>query len=740
VPGSGDGGGRRPHSGGPRPDQELLLLLRRRRRRRAPRGRIGRRLGIGLLACLVAVVVVAGVTGSVMLNDCSLAALRPISLGENSFLFTTNGSLLGAIPSSTNRQPLRLSEISPWLAKATVAIEDRRFYAHGGLDYQGIVRAAVADLKAGKVVEGGSTITQELVRNLYIGSSQRTLSRKLREACLATKLADKLTKKQILAAYLNEVFYGRHAYGAEAGAETYFSTTAQRLTLEQAALLAGLPQAPSVYDPLAHPDVARRRRDDVLRALFVSGQITRDELAKGLATPLGLKPGHLYSQIRHPNFFGYATQQLVDQYGARRVAAGGLRVRTTVDGRLQLVARQAIASHLRERTDPAAALVAIDPRTGAIKAMVNYLPSGATLQFNLASQGHRTAGSSFKPFVLATAINQGVSVYSTFYGPPSFTITDPQCATNGVLWDVHNYADEAAGTMNLVDATAHSVNTIYAQLSDAVGPANVVPVAHRMGIQSPLQAVCSITLGTQAVTPLEMTDAYATLAARGIHHAPQAVSLVRAPDGKVLGKLKPKGDRALPQNTADLVTYVLQTVVRYGTGYAANLGSRPVAGKTGTAENFQDAWFCGYVPQLATCVWVGYPHLEQPLLNVEGIGGVAGGTIPAEIWHDFMSAAVGNLPVQNFAYPVFTGHTISGPGGYSTYQPSSTSTTTTSTTTTSTTPTRPSKPTPAPAPAPTPAPTPAPPPTTTTSEPPPPPPTTPTDTTGTPPPSPGGPN
>src|SRR5207248_2171597 len=245
------------------------------------------------------------------------------------------------------------------------------------------------------------------------------------------------------------------------------------------------------------------------------------------------------------------------------------------DPRLQGLAQHAVTSVLHSPTDPAAAIVAMNPKTGAVKAMVNYLPSGRTMQFNLATQAHRSTGSSFKPITLATALSQGVSLYSTFYGPPELFITDPACATNNGPWDVHNFADEAAGTMNLLDATANSVNTIFAQLISRVGAANV----------------------------------------------------------------------------AAQLTYALQGVVQHGTGTAAALGSRPVAGKTGTAENFQDAWFCGYVPQLATCVWVGYPKGEISLYNIEGVGAVAGGTLPAEIWHAFMGPAVGNLPVKNFPTP-----------------------------------------------------------------------------------------
>jgi penicillin-binding protein 1A len=701
-------------------DSDLVALVvarrARLRRSRRPRGR-----GLLVAAIVIGVLLIAAVTGAaftgraLVFGSCDLNSLRPVSLGSNSFLFANDGSLLGVIPSVTNRQPLRLDKMSPWLPRATVAIEDSRFWQHGALDYRGIARALYKDVNAGRIVEGGSTITQQLVRNLYIGKAQRTFSRKIKEACLAQKLAGRWTKKQILAAYLNEVFYGRHAYGAQAGAQTFFSTSAQRLTLPQAALLAGLPQAPSVYDPLKHPDVAMRRRNEVLGAMLRNRDISLKEFDDSIAAPIGLHPGTLYSAQRHPNYFGWAADQLVQRFGARRVQAGGLRVRTTLDPKMQSEAGTAIASVLREKTDPAAALVAIEPQTGAVRAMYSYLPDGRTMKFNLASQAGRTAGSSFKPFTLATAIDQDISVYTGLSGPSSLVITDPKCAFNGVPWTVHNYADEESGYMNLLDATANSVNTIFAQLADIVGPENIAETAHRMGITTPLQPVCSITLGTQPVNPLEMTDAYATLAARGIHHDPQAFEVVRGSNGGVIGKLGAPGARAIPQNTADLVTYALEGVVSHGTGTAAYFG-RPAAGKTGTAEDFKDAWFCGYVPQLAACVWVGYPKAEISLYNVEGFGAVFGGSLPAMIWNRFMSEAVKNLPAQGFVQPVFTGHTVSSP--YS-YTPTTQSAPTPAPATTPAT-TQAQKPTPPPTS--TPPPTPAPPPTTAPAPPPGPPP------------------
>jgi penicillin-binding protein 1A len=287
---------------------EAILARRSRRRRRRPvRHRALLAVAAAFFLLLIAVATGAAFTGhAVLTRNCTLDDLRPISIGENSFVFASDGSRLGVVPSSKNRQPLKLEAISPWLPKATIAVEDRRFWQHGALDYQGILRAAVKNVEAGRVVEGGSTITQELVRNLYIGSHERTLKRKVREACLSLKLAKIWTKRQILAAYMNEVFYGRHAYGAEAAAQTFFSTSARRLTLTQAALLAGLPQAPSLYDPLRRPDVALRRRDEVLRTMLESGAITAEQYSDAVAQPLGLKPGTLYADIRHPNFFGYA--------------------------------------------------------------------------------------------------------------------------------------------------------------------------------------------------------------------------------------------------------------------------------------------------------------------------------------------------------------------------------------------------------------------------------------------------
>ena len=330
---------------------------------------------------------------------------------------------------------------------------------------------------------------------------------------------------------------------------------------------------------------------------------------------------------------------------------GGLNVSTTLDPRMQRLATASIDHWLGRPGQPAAALVAIDPSTGAIRAMSVVAPGHQGAEFNLASQSHRQAGSTFKTFTLAAAMEAGIPLRSVWQGPPALTIPDPRCMNGTAPWVVHNYADEAQGTMSLLQATAFSVNTIYAQVVTKVGPQAVVNVAHRMGIQSPLEPVCSITLGPEGVSPLEMTDAFATLAARGIHHTPSSLAAVTAPDGEpVLDASGDQGDRALSPSVAERVTYALSGVIRSGTGTAANIG-RPAAGKTGTAEGFKDAWFCGFVPQLATCVWVGYPHAEIPLGAIDGFAQVVGGSVPARIWHDFMIGALDGTKVQPLPAP-----------------------------------------------------------------------------------------
>jgi penicillin-binding protein 1A len=679
-----------------RPAAEPAGATRRRRKRRErTRRRRGRRtVLLGVLVVLPAALIgMAAVGGTAVFgSSCNLNTLRPVAVGENSFVYASDGSLLGAIPAERNRTPVSSGAISPWMGKATVAIEDRRFYQHGGIDPVGIVRALVADVKARAFVQGGSTITQELVRNLYL-TQERTLKRKLIEACLAIKLADHWSKKRILTAYMNEVYYGNHAYGIEAAAETYFSIPAKKLDLDESALLAGLPQAPSLYDPLQNPEAALARRDEVLHALLVNGDITSSEYERAKAVrDLNLHPGHHFSTIREPYFFGYVEDLLQQEYGSNTVREGGLKVYTTINPALQRAATAAITHVLNEKTDPASAIVSIDPRTGAIRVMTAVTPGETGNQFNFATSGPRQPGSTFKMIALATAVARGMNPFTTDYlsapfhyqPDPTCNSSDPNCA-----WNVQTYEHTYAGVESVANATLQSDNTVYARLSLDVGPQNIVAMAHKLGVQTPLAAVPSIALGSDVVTPLDEATAYATIAAGGVYAKPMAITKVVLPNGKVdtdAGWGKPQRKRVIPDWVASTVTQVLELNMTEGTGTAAHVPGHTDAGKTGTTDNYADAWFSGYTPRLEATVWIGYPKAEIPMLDVHGIA-VSGPTFPAQIWHLFMETAIGGRPNVPFppavTKPVWTDW--NGQYQYAGAPAATTATTTTSSTSTATT-------------------------------------------------------
>jgi penicillin-binding protein 1A len=593
---------------------------------------------------------------------CDLDRLRPVEIGENSFVYAADGTLLGSIPAEKNRQPVPLSRISKWMRLATIAIEDRRFYEHSGVDLEGIARALAADVRAGKVVEGGSTITQQLVRNLYVGN-EVTFERKAIEACLAIRLNDRRSKNWILENYLNTVFYGSRAYGVHAAAQTYFSKPAWKLGLTEAALLAGLTQAPSVYDPFNNPRTALARRDQVLRAMLDQRKITVRQYRRAIADrEVRLRPGKLYTRIREPYFFSYVRPLLVAQYGAATVRSGGLRVYTTVDRRFQQAARSAIVRTLPYRNDPAAAIVAINPANGAIRAMNAVTPGRRGNQFNLASQARRQAGSTFKTFALAAAIAEGVNPDTTTYESQYFIWRpDPSGdCDDGTAWCVEVYDQESyLGTTSISRATRASDNTVFAQLTLDLGADKVAAMAHRLGVRSSLKTkdgvhVPSLGLGSAGISPLDMASAYATLAAGGIYSEPMAIRKVVLPGGVVdkdAGWGTPQRRRVVADWVADEVTEILEENIDYGTGTGAGVFfDRPAAGKTGTTDKHTDAWFCGYTPNLSTTVWVGYPQGQIPMENVHGIS-VAGGTFPATIWNLFMRATIGHTEPVDFPEP-----------------------------------------------------------------------------------------
>jgi penicillin-binding protein 1A len=649
-----------------RPSRPLDVDVARRRRRRRERRR--RRPFLVILLVVAGLGVVAAVAGGggvyAFGSSCDLSSLHEVRIGQNTFVYAADGSLLGAIPAERNRQVVPLSRVSPWMPKATVAIEDRRFWSHGGIDPEGIARAAIADVRARSAVQGGSTITQQLVRNLYI-SNERTVQRKLKEACLAIKLNDAWSKQRILGTYLNQVYYGNLAYGIEAASQTYFSKPARDLTLLEAALLAGLTQAPSAYNPFFDPAKALQRRDAVLRAMRDEGAITQRRFETAIAVrSLGLKPGRLYKEIREPYFFGYVRDELVERYGAETVRSGGLSVYTTIVPRWQRAAQDAIKQTLPNPDDPAAAIISIDPANGAIRAMAAIVPGHSNNQFNLLSQARRQPGSTFKTFVLAAAIEKGIDPDTSYYVSAPFTYrpTATGSCESGTWWCVRTYDSSYGGWTSISRATLRSDNTVYAQLTLDVGPDKVGEMARRLGVRSPLQVngqyVPAMGLGSVPVSPLDMASAYATLAAGGVYSEPTAIRKVVLPSGKVDtrgGWGKPKRTRVIPDGIAWKVTQILEDNVRYGTGVGAYFG-RPAAGKTGTTDKHADAWFVGYTPDLATAVWMGYQAGEIPMENVHGIA-VSGGSFPATMWRLMMERTIGLRPPRDFAepsaYPVY---------------------------------------------------------------------------------------
>jgi len=506
-----------------------------------------------------------------------------------------------------------------------IASEDERFFHHLGVDLWAIMRAAWRDLTGHYSLQGGSRITQQLVKQYYVGS-KRSLWRKLREAILAVRLERRYSKNQILEQYLNRISLGQGAYGVEAAAQTYFNRPVGKLTLAQAALLAGIAPAPSVYDPRKHPALARARRDYVLGRMAANRFITDAEAAAARLEPVKLAPSRP-PITKDPYFVDYVRRYVAASYGDDQLYRGGLQIETTLDPAMQDAAERAISGILNQPGDPAAALVAIDVHTGAIRALVGGRDFRKS-PFNLATQGRRQAGSAFKPFVLATALAKGISPYHYYDAPGTLDLHG---------WNVSTYDRGGYGYINIVTGTVYSVNTLYAQLILDVGPTSVATTAHRMGIQSHLEADPTLTLGTSAVSPLEMASAYATFASGGIYHRPTAVQWIKDAGGDVLQSLgRPAGKHVLKRSVAEETTAILQKVVRSGTGTAAALSDYVVAGKTGTTDDHADAWFCGYTADIAACVWVGRPTARIPMESVHGIS-VTGGSFPAEIWHAFMS-------------------------------------------------------------------------------------------------------
>jgi penicillin-binding protein 1A len=585
---------------------------------------------------------------------------------------------IAKLTGNQNRILVGEGEISPNVKNAVISIEDRRFYGHKGVDYAGIARALVQDVVKRRAAQGGSTITQQFVKNALDAQGDRTVFQKLREAALAYHLERKWPKEKILTQYLNTVYFGNGAYGIEAAVRTYFgqgdppseragaadagvnytppvaeeqqdpdAREAVDVAPHEAALLAGMIASPSMYDPVAHPRASRARRNLVLQRMLSMGTISQAQydtaVRQSLPAEDDIDPPNTESQ--QPYFTTWMTEHLLAEYRPGKVFAGGLKVRTTIDPELQQAAESAIVGRL-SGIGPDAALVAIKNKTGEVRAMVGGSDYNAR-PFNLATNGHRQPGSAFKPFILARALDDGIDPNSSWASQPKVFYSK-----NGrgqkVRFPVSNYEDSYLGTASLWSATATSDNSVFAELGMKVKPRRVAALAQDMGIRTKLSTNPAMLLGglKEGVTPLEMAYAYSTLANDGKRisgtlapndRGPVAIESVEEADGTV-NENTPVVEQVLPPKVAQVEKDMLSLVVRSGTGRAAQVGDEFVWGKTGTTENYGDAWFVGGNEDITVAIWVGYADRLQPMEFEHAGGPVAGGTFPAEIFHDFMSS------------------------------------------------------------------------------------------------------
>ncbi|MBV9714329.1 MAG: penicillin-binding protein [Solirubrobacterales bacterium] len=591
-----------------------------------------------------------------------LKQLTPRTPHALSEIFASDGTPLGYIHSDIVFRNVPGSQIPNRMKQATVAIEDRRFFQHGALDYQGILRAGIRDVFGGSAsLQGASTLTMQLVDNMYMPPQyavRHDLKYKIVQAKLAEQLESNHTKNWVLNTYLNDAPYGtvdgETARGAGAASEIFFNKPVGKLNLAQMALLAGLPQAPSEYNPFLAPGLAKQRRNEVLQAMVASHYISQS-LANAVARqPLQVQHNTSYNIRREPYVFDYVQQQLIDKYGLKAVEDGGLKVYTTIDLNLQQEARNAVLAHEGGAGNPAAALATVDPSNGHIVAMASTSDYSQT-KFFYPTQGSRQPGSAFKVFALMTLIHDyhgdpGQTNYVSQYLPAGWLPSEP-------AWSVHTAEESYQGTINITKATIVSDNTVFAQLAVDLGMDKFDAMAHAMGITSPLQGNPAEVIGGvgNGVTPLEMADAYATLANGGSHVPATILDHVMFPNGRVDSLGNPPHTRVFSDGEAYAATSVLEGVIQSGTGTAAGYGC-PAAGKTGTAENLANAWFVGYTPKLSTAVWVGYPEGNVPM------GDGFGGTLAAPIWHDFMAQA-SNGYCGDFTQPndPFYGGPFTGP-------------------------------------------------------------------------------
>jgi penicillin-binding protein 1A len=607
------------------------------------------------LAALAMISTVFGMMMAVAHELPQLEAQAQLQSAVNSTLLSSNGQQIAKLTGNENRIVNSDGEISPNIKNAVIAIEDRRFYQHQGVDLRGMARALWSDVTAGGAVQGASTITQQFVKNALVAQNDRTVFQKLREAALAYHLEKRWSKQKILDNYLNTIYFGNGAYGVESAVRTYFGgrnrkfsqqeRLAREATPAQAAMIAAMIASPSAYDPIQNPIKARQRRDLVLHNMLQQRMITDVEYRTAVeeAIPTRSQLNTPEADSTQPYFSSWVTQQLVDRYGAGRVFGGGMKVTSSLDPALQRAAEQAVAGRLAG-IGPSASLVAIENKTGEVKAMVGGTDFSRK-PFNLATNGHRQPGSAMKPFILAAALKQGISPTSLWSSRQKIF---PVPNSPGEKFVVNNYEGAYAGTTTLSDALVHSDNSVYAEVGLKVGTRKVATLAERMGIRTRVSTNPAMVLGglKEGVTPLEMAFAYSTIANRGKRvsgtFASQPlgpVAYTKVQRGGEVDKNKVKAKRVLPEGVGEQMRQIMHGVVVGGTGVAANV-SEFAAGKTGTTENYGDAWFVGFTEKYTVAVWVGYPDTLKYMKTEYHGGPVAGGSFPAEIWHDFMTSAI----------------------------------------------------------------------------------------------------
>ncbi len=655
------------------------------RRRRTHRAGASRLIIILIVVLLLAVGAAGAASIGYVLhiaNSVHLSDLKPRTAGAVSVVYARDGhggyTRIGFIKSDMLRTAITTAQMPANIREATVAIEDQRFYKHKGVDYQGVIRAGVNNIFNHSEVQGGSTLTMQLIRNVYTHNRRRTLKRKIQEASLAHQLEKRHPgrkgKQFILTQYLNNVPYGttllgQQTIGIQAAARVYFDEPATHLTLPQAALLAGLPQAPTSYDPLRHPGAALVRRNQVLTKMAQLNMITPAQAAAAKLTHLNLHPNGYYGKVREGYVLDYIKRELIHHLGAKIVHKGGLRVYSSINLRWQKIARKVMKQNLPLASDPAQALVAMDPRTGRVLAMANSIPYGrgaGESTFNIAANGQRQAGSTMKVIDLMGAIRKGADIKRVEYDSHPLNFIDPG---TGTKIDVHTDDGSYSGPTTLFEGLVKSDNTVYQQLDLDLTPPYVTKTAHDMGVISHFNDYPSEGLGgfKHGVTPLEMADAYATVASHGVRHYPTAIMKVVFPNGKVNTKIgRPKPKRIFTDGMTDQAIQAMHANIERGTGTHANFGCDSEAGKTGTTSSFTDAWFNGFVPGLETDVWIGYPKSTISMTNVPPYGEEFGGDSPADIWHAFMTAVAKCTPWPAIKHPfvpkTFTGRYVIGAG------------------------------------------------------------------------------